>query len=308
MERTLKLSINTFTCDLQQFSASNAHEDRTNPVEKLFLLTREWDNLNAGAYDYVVRNARYKKDAGLIGQLKVAEAASSHLRDALSDATEPPLDKTIAHQLELDEPRTARCDAVIYTRAQVDITTIPSKLRQAEEAWKSFRALAVEPASFKPSASSSEMTPPPNVDASMSPEEIEKASFLYNRFPYRSAQSCQPDVKAIAEVSAALAPPAPPPPNRGAPLSGIGFLFPQLLVKYKRYSGTFLKAFNQVRMYLTSTVAFYAAVGILDWPVFGLATDGTVGHVLMAWRTKTVTTEEVPKGPETDEVRISLPF
>ena len=58
-------------------------------------------------------------------------------------------------------------------------------------------------------------------------------------------------------------------------------------------------------MYLTSTTAFYAAAGILNWPIFGLATDGTVGYVLMAWRTKTVTTERTPSGPDADEVHMS---
>ena len=63
-------------------------------------------------------------------------------------------------------------------------------------------------------------------------------------------------------------------------------LLPQLLVEHKTANKTERRVLNQSRMYCVSAVAFLAAIGITDYPVFGLVTRGTIGAVIMAWRDK----------------------
>ena len=59
---------------------------------------------------------------------------------------------------------------------------------------------------------------------------------------------------------------------------------PQLAVKYKKPDQKDDKqALNQARMYCTASVSYLAALGIKQYPVFALATHGSVGYVLMAW-------------------------
>ncbi|KAJ6543484.1 hypothetical protein B0H10DRAFT_1374321 [Mycena sp. CBHHK59/15] len=61
-------------------------------------------------------------------------------------------------------------------------------------------------------------------------------------------------------------------------------LLPHAAVEYKKISDTKAKALNQGRMYIVSVVAFYAALGIKDYPFYCLVTTRKVGAVLMAWR------------------------
>ncbi|THH12590.1 hypothetical protein EW146_g7549, partial [Bondarzewia mesenterica] len=59
-------------------------------------------------------------------------------------------------------------------------------------------------------------------------------------------------------------------------------LLPTLVVEYKKQDSV-TKPINQGRMYLVSAVTFLAAVGITNYPVFGLITDGADGVVTLAW-------------------------
>ncbi|KAJ6572627.1 hypothetical protein B0H10DRAFT_2106578 [Mycena sp. CBHHK59/15] len=61
-------------------------------------------------------------------------------------------------------------------------------------------------------------------------------------------------------------------------------LLPHVAVEYKKALDTKAKALNQGRMYIVSVVAFYAALGIKNYPFYCLVTTGKVGAVLMAWR------------------------
>jgi hypothetical protein len=51
---------------------------------------------------------------------------------------------------------------------------------------------------------------------------------------------------------------------------------PILTVEYKRASDHLIKGTNQVRMYLTASVKFLQAVGIMNVPVYGVQTDGPI--------------------------------
>ncbi|KAI0343412.1 hypothetical protein BDW22DRAFT_1428019 [Trametopsis cervina] len=60
-------------------------------------------------------------------------------------------------------------------------------------------------------------------------------------------------------------------------------LLPCLIAEYKKSSHkSIMEALNQARMYCVSAVHFLAAIGIREWPVYGLVTNGPEGVVIMA--------------------------
>ncbi|KZP03873.1 hypothetical protein FIBSPDRAFT_1055030 [Athelia psychrophila] len=60
-------------------------------------------------------------------------------------------------------------------------------------------------------------------------------------------------------------------------------LLPDLVSEYKKQTCSEMQAVNQTRSYLIASVTFLASIGIKDHRVFGLATDGPKGGILMAW-------------------------
>ncbi|KAK0209355.1 hypothetical protein IW262DRAFT_1281607 [Armillaria fumosa] len=65
----------------------------------------------------------------------------------------------------------------------------------------------------------------------------------------------------------------------------VGLLLLAVLVgEYKKYSDRgFLKALIQTRIYIEASCRHLASLGITDHPMFGLATNGCKGAVLMGW-------------------------
>ncbi|KAI0312287.1 hypothetical protein OF83DRAFT_1146859 [Amylostereum chailletii] len=64
-------------------------------------------------------------------------------------------------------------------------------------------------------------------------------------------------------------------------------LLPLLVCEYKKNkSGYDGQGPNQIRMYLTSMVKFLGILGIYNFHVYGLLTEGTVGGVICAWMTE----------------------
>ena len=62
------------------------------------------------------------------------------------------------------------------------------------------------------------------------------------------------------------------------------FYFPFLFVENKRASKSLRQALHQCQMYCIFGVEFLAAMGINDFPVFGVVTAGTEGEIIMAWK------------------------
>ncbi|KAI0312293.1 hypothetical protein OF83DRAFT_1087113, partial [Amylostereum chailletii] len=64
-------------------------------------------------------------------------------------------------------------------------------------------------------------------------------------------------------------------------------LLPLLACEFKKHKGKYeVTGPNQIRMYLTSLVKFLGVLGIYDFNVYGLLTEGTVGGIVCAWMTK----------------------
>ncbi|KAJ6580310.1 hypothetical protein B0H10DRAFT_1962594, partial [Mycena sp. CBHHK59/15] len=86
----------------------------------------------------------------------------------------------------------------------------------------------------------------------------------------------------VAERAAALAAESGP----AYPFAG-HLLLPHFVAKYQKLSHDEGQALIQGRMYLASLVAFYSALGIDDYPFYGLVACGKVGSLLMAWKSST---------------------
>ncbi|KAJ7087127.1 hypothetical protein C8R44DRAFT_991403 [Mycena epipterygia] len=63
-----------------------------------------------------------------------------------------------------------------------------------------------------------------------------------------------------------------------------GSLLPHFVAQHKKGSDDGGRALNQGRMYLSSVIAFYSALGIEDRAFYCLVTSGMLGMILMAWK------------------------
>lgn len=63
----------------------------------------------------------------------------------------------------------------------------------------------------------------------------------------------------------------------------IRVLLPQLIVVYRRPDDHERKALNEARMYCIAAIRYYATMGIIEYPVFGLAVHRKVGALIMGW-------------------------
>lgn len=59
-----------------------------------------------------------------------------------------------------------------------------------------------------------------------------------------------------------------------------------IFLEYKRGFLSPHQGMNQTRFYLISGVSYLAVLGILDFPIFGVATVGSKGRLLCAWGTR----------------------
>ena len=59
---------------------------------------------------------------------------------------------------------------------------------------------------------------------------------------------------------------------------------PFIFVENKRATTTLRQAFHQAQMYCIFGVEFLAALGITDFPVFGIVAAATEGEIIMAWK------------------------
>ncbi|KAI0317208.1 hypothetical protein OF83DRAFT_170173 [Amylostereum chailletii] len=83
----------------------------------------------------------------------------------------------------------------------------------------------------------------------------------------------------------------------GAPLTTeeeiLSILFPLLSAKYEGHKNAYeCTGPNQAPLYVVAAAKFLTALGILDFPVFGLVTEGVVGTVICAWTAQIDTSED----------------
>lgn len=65
------------------------------------------------------------------------------------------------------------------------------------------------------------------------------------------------------------------------------FPLPTMAIEYKKASHDEVQAASQCRSYLVAALKFLDLLGIREYPIFGLATNGSIGVILMGWMTQT---------------------
>ena len=59
---------------------------------------------------------------------------------------------------------------------------------------------------------------------------------------------------------------------------------PFIAAEYKRDPAMTRQSLHQVQMYCVSCLEYLDTIGITDFPIWGIATSGTVGIIIMAWK------------------------
>jgi len=95
-----------------------------------------------------------------------------------------------------------------------------------------------------------------------------------------------------------------------------GHLFPKLYLpliftEYKKSASDLRQAFHQIQIYCTFGVELLAALGVTDFPVWGVVTGATKGSIIMAWKSSKSDELKVPvatrsrnKPPARSDVRV----
>lgn len=282
------MPINGLVKDLEGYIASPAPRDPAlDPSLALGKQTLRWSYINNEAMLYAPRNALYRDSdkAALKRELLAAYKTSATVLSSSSftslGGSEP--EEIVRKQAEIDEPVAAVCDAVLYRIFQFDETAedvTGSTEREIMKAIESFRCLIAEP-SLDPS------TPVPPTPSAPAAESGTTATPIE---PPMDPKGTRLKISSINAEAAAIekhsTSPAIPPQKKNTFLRDVQIFFPVFFVEYKRPSLTYVEALDQAKSYLASASAFYAAAGIIKYPVFALAVDGCVGYLLMGWRSE----------------------
>jgi hypothetical protein len=82
-------------------------------------------------------------------------------------------------------------------------------------------------------------------------------------------------------------------------IPGEGHLFPKLYLplifaEYKKSANDLRQAFHQIQIYCTFGVELLAALGVTDFPVWGVVAGATKGSIIMAWKSSKSDEKKVP--------------
>ncbi|THH13655.1 hypothetical protein EW146_g6587 [Bondarzewia mesenterica] len=179
------------------------------------------------------------------------------------------------------EPRTGKCDAILVMpifdilgerissdKVQEKFPENFALVRRAKDSENGGRADAPV-AGQAPKTSPTQFLSATSQDSSQ--KKVNEKGYLLDIFRCSDfyAQSTLTPISGVSLTQATL-------------IDSQALLLPTLVVEYKKQDSV-TKPINQGRMYLVSAVTFLAAVGITNYPVFGLITDGADGVVTVAW-------------------------
>ncbi len=82
-------------------------------------------------------------------------------------------------------------------------------------------------------------------------------------------------------------------------IAGEGHFFPKLYLplifaEYKKSAEDLRQAFHQIQIYCIFGVELLAALGVTDFPVWGVVTGATKGSIIMAWKSSKSDERKVP--------------
>ncbi|KIJ61469.1 hypothetical protein HYDPIDRAFT_42675 [Hydnomerulius pinastri MD-312] len=190
-----------------------------------------------------------------VGVLGVAIQASSQALNSLMQVPKSPGMRARVIEHAMVEPTQGKCDAILVV--PVD-SKLPLELALVQQSQKS-----QEPG-LPESSKTSSKRPQPH-----SAVRTNKTNKTVLRDPV--ASSCR---EPIPEANYGILPQT---------LEG-NVLLPSLVAEYKKHEHSPMAALNQGRIYCVAAVTFLAALGIEEYPVYGLVTNGNVGAVLLSWK------------------------
>jgi hypothetical protein len=69
---------------------------------------------------------------------------------------------------------------------------------------------------------------------------------------------------------------------------------PLIFAEYKKSAADLHQAFHQIQIYCVFGVELLAALGVTDFPVWGVVTGATTGSIIMAWKSSKSDERKVP--------------
>lgn len=157
------------------------------------------------------------------------------------------------------EPRRGKCDAVVVTSLPVQMSQ--EGVNHTKAAYQKFGLVVA------------------NLEKSDDSKADDNGPYKYSHRPWMVGSDDPASKVPFSETATSTVPSesAPQNPSTGASES-------QLVVQYKKPKKDAKIVLNRARMYLVASVPYLDAIGVIRYPVFALATHGTKGGVMMAWK------------------------
>ena len=209
-----------------------------------------------------------KQSGVAIGQRAILNSFVSAVQQAVENEERSDLG-TFNAQERFFEPSTALVDGLYCLEYRVDQTTMARGTKAADKfpSWfHSFFSLFKNPSK------------PKCTEGKNHTFEYQEPSTKEKKMTFNDAHA---ECLMCPEVTNSL--PNPSPFSVEAD-NMLRFYLPFIFVENKRVTKSLRQALHQCQMCCTFGVEFLAALGITDFPVFGVITAGTEGEVIMAWK------------------------
>ncbi|THH14417.1 hypothetical protein EW146_g5906 [Bondarzewia mesenterica] len=238
------------------------------------------DNLSSSAYTA----ASSLQDEARTHALNALIRAAKMRQQVQTLASDPATMMQTIQTRAAPEPRTGKCDAILVMPIfdvlgeRIGSSTVQESLpenfafvQRAKDSGNGGRA-TIPVSDQAPKILSTRLSSATNQDSS---KKVDELGYLLDIFRCSDfyAKSTHTPISGVSLTQAPL-------------IDSRTLLLPTLVAEYKKQDSV-TKPINQGRMYLVSAVTFLAAVGITNYPVFGLVTDGAEGVVTLAWYSET---------------------
>ncbi|KAI0344299.1 hypothetical protein BDW22DRAFT_1355660 [Trametopsis cervina] len=185
----------------------------------------------------------------------LAEIMVTHLQEETHHLEEH---TSLVEEHAAEEPTRGNCDRVLYARVSLEGADVDNAmLAAAKEAHKDFRLSIINPLNKR------------KKKQPVSPDWLFK-----NRSDEESTSKAGKRTMSAEDIEDLV-------------FTTSIVVIPQIVMQRQRIEDDSGKVMNEARMYCVSAVRFLNAMGIKGQPVFGVATFGTVGGIIMGWMSST---------------------
>lgn len=257
----------------------NAHKTQDKLLTDISTIATNWDKQCIEQHALSRQIPPEEGSQGLRELLRAARDQAGGLSDALVSLVKS---SRQVQSLASREPASGVCDALLFTHPSFTDKKLSAEDKKRLEAFQFAVITPQSPRSTAAQASAPLGSPAegPHADddgpeRELTPKEREK---LFNYpFSYTRPQDQVTQVSRTSPEEFRARPPCILPTE---------IVLPSMIIKDKAPGQDKMKSVNQMRMYLVSAVKFLAALGIFDYAVYGLVTNGKKGNVMMAWMVK----------------------